>query len=317
MEIKPHNYIYSREFIINELIKICNELGFIPSPSEMRSIRKTNFNGGSVYGILTSTYETEIVPILSEVTKLSYRSKYFFIDNARYKSREEVYFVNFFKQHGIPFEYEPKKITLSTIVKVPDFLINGVYYDIAGYYSPDYHKKIEKSIQEFNQTNISYKVIQVGLSDLFTYEFYENMCNEFCVKKIYSDSNNINIYKNLVKWDTSKYDNDIEQLRQLLSRIYTIKYRDDDYFLINKLIKKLSFKNIKTACEILDINFNGRRQVKHGKGVVHGTPLCVLDGSLFIYLSNNKDKSVREIEREGLFNISRKTMSKYRTEWGF
>jgi hypothetical protein len=315
METKPHNYIYSQEYIIHELCVICYDLGFIPSSSELRLIKKKNFNGASVYSKIRGDYENKIVPILSKMTKLSYRSKYFFIDGLRYKSREEVYFVNFFKQHNISFKYEPNKFTLLTINKIPDFLIDGVYYDIAGYYSKDYREKIETSIQEFKNLNIPYKVICVNLSELFTYEFYKNMCLEFGVNELLNNNNGIEIYKNLVKWDVSKYDNDIKQLKELLTKIYEIKYTDSEYILINKLIKKLSFKNIKIACEILDVEFNGKRQVLHGKGTLHRTPQCVSDGSLFNYLSNNKDKSIREIEREGTFKISRKTMSFYKKKW--
>ena len=313
---KPHNFLYSDEYLLEMILLISKQLGFIPTASEMRSIKVSGFNGGSAYGKITSRYESEFVPIIKSKTNLIYRSNYFFIDNIRLKSREEVYFVNFFKLHGINFIYEPKLFKFGEFVKLPDFYVNDCYYDIAGYYSKEYNDKINDSKYEFEQNNVNYSVINVNMSDLFSFDFYIDMCKTFNVSPIFSDdTEGLILYKTMVKWDTSRYDNDIKKLRELLIKINELKYKDDEYFLILKLIKKLGFQNIKNSCIILDVKFKGRRDVKHGEGTLHRTPDCITNGSFKEYLIKNPNKSIREIEREGIFDISRRTMSKYKKVW--
>jgi hypothetical protein len=309
----PHNKIYTQEYIITSIKNISQQLGFIPSPSELREIKMDSFNGGSVYALLSTKYEKEIVPILQQETNLDYGSKYFFINGNRYKSKIEVYFVNFFIRHKVNFDYEPTKFDFNGFSKIPDFKIGGKYYDIAGYHSERYENKLVESVIEFNKKNIPYEVIKVNLEDLFRYDFYIKLCVHFSVSPIFKSF--MEVYKNLIVWDKSQYDDDINNLKSLLNEIYNISYKSDEYKKINSLIKKLSLKNIKIACEYLNISFNGRRIKKHGLGKIFNTPKCVQDGTLKTFLQENPNISIREIERLNLFNVSRRTMSKYKKEW--
>jgi len=309
----PHNKKYTKEFVLKSIKTVSLDLGFIPSPSELREINMDDFNGGSVYSLLSTKYEKEIVPILRQETNLDYGSKYFFIDGNRFKSRIEVFFVNFFMKHNINFDYEPTKFYFNSFSKIPDFKIGGKYYDIAGYHSERYENKLVDSLIQFNKKNIPYEVIKVKLEDLFSIDFYYQICKEFNVTPLYQSG--IEVYKKLMVWDKSKYDKDVNELKNLLSRINNFGYKSDEYKKINFLIKSLGLKNIGIACEYFNISFQGKRIIKNRQGQTFSTPTCINDGTLKKYLEKNPKMSIREIERLGLFNISRKTLSKYRKEW--
>jgi hypothetical protein len=303
---------YQKDDFFNFFMICVNDLKRIPTPDEFTKYRCNEFNGSSFINHIRKDYLI-FVNHAKDLTNFEFNSKFFIVGDKIVKSLREVYFVNFCSYHNLYPEYEPNRINCGDFIKEPDFLFNNYeYFEVAGFSGSHdrirkYWDKLEKAKPIIESMGKKYTIWNFS-GDYTSLKFYQELCQYFNVLPSDNIKNEVDILKIFLSYENNSLNKIKEELKKLLTNIINIKPDSKEQKIITSHIKRLNYKNQKTAAKILGVDYNCNSN-GHIQGKNSRLTNEIKNGDIFRFIVKNPIIGIKKIS--DIFNTTSFTIKKY------